>query len=71
MDKIKVIHDTVGHTLTEWLGEPSGERICEETVDEVVLRKDESGRLIGFEVLPYPPLGPAGTLAVETVVHSR
>ncbi len=40
MDKIKVIHDTVGHTLTVWFDEPSKERICEETTEEVVLTRD-------------------------------
>ena len=69
MDKIKVIHDAVGHTLTVWLDDPGKEHICEETTEEVVLMKDAAGQVIGFELLHYhPPVSPAG-LAVETVIH--
>jgi hypothetical protein len=71
MDKIKVIHDTVGHTLTVWLDDPSKESVCEETTDEVVLMKNAEGRVIGFELLHYhPSQGDAG-LTVETVVRSE
>jgi hypothetical protein len=35
MDKIKVIHDAVGHTLTGSLDDPATEHVCEETADEV------------------------------------
>ena len=41
MEKIKVIHDAVGHTLTVWLGDSSQEYVCEETQDEVVMMKDK------------------------------
>jgi hypothetical protein len=68
MDKIKVVHDAVGHTLTVWLDDPAKEYMCEETRDEVVLMKDASGRVIGFELLHYRPAQPATGLAVETVV---
>ena len=37
MDKIRVIHDVSGRTLTVWLDDPGKEHICEETTDEVVL----------------------------------
>ena len=70
MDKIKVIHDLIGHTLTVWLDDPAKESICEETADEVVLMKDARGRVIGFELLHYQPAEGAIGLAVETVVHS-
>jgi hypothetical protein len=69
VDKIKVIHDTVGHTLTVWLDDPANEHICEETADEVVLMKDKAGRVIGFELLHYQPAEEAAGLAVETVVQ--
>jgi len=36
MEKIKVIHDVVGRTLTIWLAGPSKETICEETVETIV-----------------------------------
>jgi len=70
MDKIKVIHDMVGHTLTVWLDDPSKEHICEETTDEVVLMKDANGRVIGFELLHYRPTSTGTGLAVETVVQN-
>ena len=69
MDQIKVVHDTVGHTLTVWLDDASKEHICEETTDEVVLMKDIEGRVIGFELLHYRGAGTG--LAVETVVGTQ
>jgi len=71
VDKIKVIHDTTGHTLTVWLDDPAKEHICEETTDEVVLMKDATGRVIGFELLHYHPAQGASGLAVETVITSE
>lgn len=68
MDKIKIVHDAVGHTLTVWLDDPATEHVCEETRDEIVLMKDASGRVIGFEMLHYRPVQAAAGLAVETVV---
>src|SRR5213594_2489753 len=70
MDKIKVIHDAVGHTLTVWLDDPGKEHVCEETTEEIVLMKDVQGRVIGFEVLHYRPAGAATGLSVETVVRA-
>jgi hypothetical protein len=71
MEKIKVIHDAVGGTLTVWLDDPEKEHVCEETTEEVVLMKEASGRVIGFELLHYRPAEPGGGLAVETVVSTR
>jgi hypothetical protein len=71
MDKIQVIHDAAGHTLTVWLDDPALEHICEETADEVVLMKDSTGRVIGFELLHYRPASDEPGLAVETVVRSE
>ena len=68
MDKIKVVHDAVGHTLTVWLDDPAKEHVCEETRDEIVVMKDVSGRVIGFELLHYRPVHAAASLAVETIV---
>ena len=53
MDRIKVAHDRVGHTLTVWLGDPTMEYVSTLTEDEVVIMKDRSGHVIGFEVLHY------------------
>jgi uncharacterized protein YuzE len=53
MAEIKVFYDKEGNTLTVWFSDPKEEHICEETGDEVVLMKDRSGRVIGFEKLNY------------------
>jgi hypothetical protein len=56
VEKIKVFHDEVGHTLTIWIDDPAKEEVCAETTDEVVIMKDKSNRVIGFEVLNYTPV---------------
>lgn len=53
MAEVKVYYDRTGNTLTVWFGNPQDEYICEETGDEVVLMKDKSGRVIGFEKLNF------------------
>lgn len=53
MEKVKVYYDREGNTLTVWFGDPSEEYICEETGDEVILMKDKSGNVLGFEKLNY------------------
>ncbi len=53
MAKVKVYYDQTGNTLTVWFDNPQAEYICEETGDEVVLMKDQSGRVIGFEKLNF------------------
>lgn len=68
MDKIKVVYDAVGHTLTVWLDDPALEHVCEETNDEVVVMKDANNRVIGFEVLHVEPGAAADGLQVETFV---
>lgn len=71
MDKIKVIHDAVGHTLTVWLDDPATEHVCEETIDEVVLMKNATGQVIGFELLHYHPKASETGLSVETIVRAE
>jgi Protein of unknown function (DUF2283) len=53
MAEVKVFYDREGKTLTVWFTERSREYICEETGDEVVLMKDTSGRVLGFEKLNF------------------
>jgi len=53
MEKVKVYYDKMGNTLIVWFGESQDEYICEETGDEVILMKDRSGRVLGFEKLNY------------------
>ncbi len=58
MADVKVYYDREGNTLTVWFGNPQDEYICEETGDEVVLMKNKSGRVIGFEKLNFTIAAP-------------
>jgi hypothetical protein len=53
MAEVSVLYDREGRTLTVWFSDPHEEHVCEETGDEVVLMKDSSGRVIGFEKLNF------------------
>ena len=53
MAQIKVFYDKKGNTLTVWFSDSKEEYVCEETGEEVVLMKNKSGRVIGFEKLNY------------------
>ncbi len=53
MEQIKVFYDKTGNSLTVWFGNPKDEYVCEETGDEVILIKDKSGKVTGFEKLNY------------------
>jgi hypothetical protein len=53
MDSLKVYYDEVGQTLTVWFDDPVQEYIAEETEEEVILIKNQAGRVIGFERLNY------------------
>ena len=53
MEKIRVMFDKEGNTLDVWFEEPR-KAVCEETGDEVILKKDiKTGRVIGFEKVNY------------------
>lgn len=68
MEQVKVFYDRMGNTLTVWLSDPSNEYICEETGDEVILMKDQTGRVIGFEKLNFSiPAQEQLQVAFETV----
>lgn len=58
MERLKVWYDRKGQTLTVWFDDPSLEHIAEETGDEIVLMKDHTGRVIGFEKLNFAPADP-------------
>lgn len=53
MANVKVFYDRLGNTLTVWFGDPQQEYMCEETGDEVILMKDQTGQVIGFEKLNF------------------
>ena len=68
MAEVKVFFDRDGKTLTVWFTERSCEYVCEETGEEVVLMKDSSGRVIGFEKLNFSiPRSDSLRVALETV----
>ena len=68
MAQVKVYYDQAGNTLTVWFGNPQDEYIAEETGDEIILMKDKSGQVIGFEKLNYSIPKPAHlNIAFETV----
>lgn len=68
MAQVKVYYDQVGNSLTVWFGDPQEEYVCEETGDEIVLMKDKSGRVIGFEKLNFfIPRSSRLQVAFETV----
>ncbi len=69
MAQIKVFYDETGNTLTVWFGNPQDEAISEETGEEVVLMKDSTGKVIGFEKLNFAPVKPRQLqVAFETVM---
>ncbi len=68
MAQVKVYYDRVGNTLTVWFGNPEDEDEVEETGEEVILMKDKTGRVIGFEKLNFLPTHPMPfRVAFETV----
>jgi hypothetical protein len=72
MAELKVFHDREGPTLTVSFADPSQEYVCEETGDEVVLMKDRSGRVIGFEKLNFSlPESDSIRVAIETAPVSK
>ena len=58
MAQIRVFYDETGNTLTVWFGNPQDEAVSEETGEEVVLMKDSTGKVIGFEKLNFTPVKP-------------
>jgi hypothetical protein len=70
MERIRVIHDTIGHTLTIWLGDPKQEYVSTLTDDEVIVMKDREGKVLGFEVLHYQPTELDSGLSVEAMIQA-
>ncbi|MGH9145799.1 MAG: DUF2283 domain-containing protein [Vicinamibacterales bacterium] len=67
MAEVSVLYDREGRTLTVWFSDRRQEYVCEETGDEVVLMKDSTGRVIGFEKLNFSvPETDAFRVALET-----
>lgn len=53
MERIKIIYDRTGNTLSVWFDDPRKEHVCEETGEEIILVKDRQGKIIGFEKSNY------------------
>ena len=69
MDKIRIVHDAEGGTLTVWFADPRLESVAEESSDEVVIMKDKENRVIGFELLHFKASDIQVPVAVES--HRR
>jgi len=71
MEKIRLYYDSKGNTLNVWFDDPKKESVCEETGEEVILVKDKTGKVIGFEKLNFllPPKHNIRTLPVEVMVN--
>jgi uncharacterized protein YuzE len=67
VDKLRVLYDAEGHTLTVWVGDPTTEAGCDEVDDDTVLIKDDRGRVIGFEKLNVSMVGHAQDVTVEVL----
>ncbi len=68
MAQVKVFYDHAGNTLTVWFGDPKNEYVCEETSEEVVLMKDKTGHVLGFEKLNFEVAKPDQLrVAFETI----
>lgn len=65
MDKLRVLYDAEGRTLTVWVGDSTTEAGCDEVDDDTVLIKDDRGRIIGFEKLNVSMPGEADDVTVE------
>ncbi|MBI2043578.1 DUF2283 domain-containing protein [Candidatus Pacearchaeota archaeon] len=71
MKPIKIFFDKTGNTLNVWFDDPKNESISEETSEEIILIRNKSGKVIGFEVLNYLSLGDLKDLkniSVETEI---
>lgn len=68
MAEVKVYYDREGNTLTVWFGAATDEDVAEEAGDGIVLMKDASGQVIGFEKLNFSQEREEGVrVAFETV----
>ncbi len=53
MTKAKLLFNKEGNTLDIWFGNPKKEAINEETSDEMIIKKDKRGNIIGIEILNF------------------
>jgi uncharacterized protein YuzE len=53
MTKTKLVFNKEGNTLDIWFENPKKEAMNEETADEMILKKDKKGKIIGIEILNF------------------
>ena len=53
MAEVKVLYDHTGGTLCVWWDNPQDEEVCEETDHDLILVKNKSGAVIGFENIHF------------------
>jgi len=56
MEKIRILYDEMSNTLDVWLKKPQ-KTVSEETGKEIILKKNNKGEVVGFEILNYLPAG--------------
>ena len=72
MEKTKIIFNKKGNTLDIWFDDPRKEVVSEETEEEIILKKDKKGRIIGIEKLnaiPHALKGRPAEMPVELVME--
>ncbi|MBI2971415.1 MAG: DUF2283 domain-containing protein [Candidatus Aenigmarchaeota archaeon] len=68
MEKIIVVFNKEGDTVDVWFDEPKKEFLCEETGQEIILKKDKKGKIIGFEKLNVS-ISKSGELPFKVMVE--
>ncbi len=68
-DKVIVYYHKETDTMDIWFGNPEDEYICEEVREEIILKKNKDGKVIGIEKLYVSKtLGLKRALSVGVVV---
>lgn len=56
MEKMIIAFDKKGNTLDIWFDNPKKEFLSEETGEELILKKNKKGKIIGIEKLNILPV---------------
>ncbi len=68
MEKLKIIFNKAANTLDIWFDSPKKEWTCEETGEELILKKDKNGNIIGVEKLNVAHGKKPFTLPMEIIL---
>jgi uncharacterized protein YuzE len=55
VEKILVVFTKETNTMDIWFDKPEKEFVCEETGEEIILKKDKKGKIVGIELLNVLP----------------